>query len=66
VLGLGSALVLGLLSAFVAGRLVERRSFGGFAASATSVLGFAVVGGLVLIVSFFAAIVVAESVRGSR
>lgn len=63
---LASALVLGFAGAFVAGRLVAKRSFGGFAASATAVIGSAVVGGLLLVFSFIAAIVVAEAVRGSR
>lgn len=65
-LGLVSALALGLLSAFAAKRLVERKSFGVLAASATAVLGFSVVGGLVLVISFFAAIVLAEVMRGMR
>lgn len=65
-LGLGSALALGLTSAYVARRLVERRSFGGVAASATAVLGFSVLGGLILVFSFFAAIALAEVARGSR
>jgi len=65
-LGLGSALGLGIASAFAVKRLVERRSFGGLAASATSVLGFAVLGGLILVVSFFAAIALAEVMRGMK
>ncbi len=66
VLGVGSALGLGVASAFVVKRLVEKRSFGGLAASATAVLGSSVLGGLILVVSFFAAIVVAEVMRGMR
>lgn len=65
-LGVVSALALGILSAFVAGRLVERGSFGGLAASAAAVLGSGVVGGIIVGVSFFAAIILAEAVRGSR
>ena len=65
-LGLGSALGLGLASAFAAKWLVERRSFGRPWASATAVLGFSILGGLILVVSFFAAIVVAEVMRGMR
>lgn len=65
-LNVGSAVVLGLASGFVAKRLVERRSFGGLAASATAVLGFSVLGALILVVSFFAAIVAAEIMRGMR
>jgi hypothetical protein len=65
-LGLGSALGLGIASAFVVKRLVERKAFSGLAASVTSVAGFAVLGGLILIVSFFAAIALAEVMRGMR
>lgn len=65
-LGLGSAFVLGLASAFAARRLVEGKSFGRVVASATAVLGFAVLGGVILAVSFFAAIVLAEVMRGMK
>lgn len=65
-LGLVSALGLGLGSAFAARRLVERKSYGRLAAAATSVLGFSVLGGLILVFSFIAAIVLAEVVRGRR
>lgn len=65
-LGLGSALGLGLASAFAARWLVERRSFGPVGASATAVLGFSVLGGVILAISFFAAIVLAEVMRGTR
>jgi hypothetical protein len=65
-LALGSALGLGLASAFVSKRLVERRSFGGMAASITAVAGFAVLGGLILIAVFFAAIALAEIMRGTK
>jgi hypothetical protein len=62
-LGFGSALGLGLASSFWVKRLVERRSFGGVAASATAVLGFSVIGAVILIISFFAAIVLTEVMR---
>ena len=65
-LGLGSALGLGLASAFAARWLVNKRSFGGWGASATAVFGFAVLGGVILVVSFFAAIALAEVMRGTR
>ncbi|HEV2763154.1 MAG TPA: hypothetical protein VGV38_09175 [Pyrinomonadaceae bacterium] len=65
-LALGSALGLGLASAFAAGRLVKRRSYGGLAASAVAVLGSFILGGVILVFSFVAAIVVAEVVRGMR
>ena len=65
-LGLVSVLGLGLASAYAAGWLVERRSFGRAGAAATAVLGSAALGGLIVVVSFFAAIVLAEITRGSR
>lgn len=65
-LGVGSALGLGLASAFAAKRLVVRGSLGGLAASALAVLGSSVLGGLILVVSFFAAIVLAEVMRGMK
>ena len=65
-LGLGSALGLGLASAFAARWLVAKRSFGSWGASATAVLGFSVLGGVILVVSFFAAIALAEVMRGTR
>ncbi len=65
-LGLGGALAVGLASAFAARWLVEKRSLGGAAAAAIAVLGSLVLGGLILIFSFVAAIVLAEVTRGSR
>jgi hypothetical protein len=65
-LGLGSAAGLGVASAFAAKYLAEKRAFGGVAASAIPVIGFSILGGLILVVSFFAAIVLAEIVRGMR
>jgi hypothetical protein len=62
-LGLSSALVLGLASSFVVKRLVERRSWGSLAAAAISIFGFSIIGGVVLVVSFFAAIMLAELMR---
>jgi len=61
-----SALGLGLGGGFVARHLVQKRSYGKVTASAISVLGFSVLGGLILIGSFFAAIVLAEIIRGTR
>lgn len=63
VVGLGSALGLGLASSFVVKRLVERRGFGRLAASATAIFGFLILGGFILVVSFFAAILLAELMR---
>lgn len=65
-LGLGSALAAGLVSGFSARWLVEKRSLGRAAAAATAVLGSSVLGGLILVFSFFAAIALAEVARGSR
>jgi hypothetical protein len=65
-LALGSALGLGFASVFVVRRLVERRSFGGVAASITAVLSSSVLGGLILAASLFAAIVLAEVMRGMK
>jgi hypothetical protein len=65
-LALGSALGLGVASAFVAKRLVERKSWGGAAASVTAVIGFSVLGALILVAGFVASIVLAEVMRGMR
>lgn len=65
-LGLGSTFGLGLASAFTSKHLVERKSFGSLAASATAVIGFSILGGLILIAGFIAAIVVAEVFRGMK
>jgi hypothetical protein len=64
--GLGSAVGLGVASAFMAKRLVEKRSLGGFAASAIAVVSVSVVGVLILIATFVAAIALGEVVRGMR
>jgi Na+-translocating ferredoxin:NAD+ oxidoreductase RnfE subunit len=66
VLGTGSALVLGLVSALAAKRLVERSSFGGLAASVTAVFSFSVIGAVILFAGFFAAIALAEVMRGMK
>lgn len=62
-LGLGSALALGLASSFAVKRLVERSSWGSLAAAAISIFGSSLLGGAVLVVSFFAAIMLAELMR---
>lgn len=64
--GLGSALGLGIASAFMAKRLVEKRSLGGFAASTTAVVSAPVIGVLILIAASFAAIALVEVMRGMR
>lgn len=66
VLGIGSAFGLGVVSALVAKRLVERRSFGGLAASVTAIVSFSIIGALILFASFFAAIALAEVMRGMK
>jgi hypothetical protein len=62
--GLGSALGLGVASAFAAKRLVERKSLGGLAASAIAVISFSVLGALILVATSVVAIVLAEVMRG--
>ncbi len=61
-----SALGLGGASAFAAKRLVERKSFGSLWASTTAVLGFSILGGLILIAGVFVAVIVAEVIRGMK
>jgi hypothetical protein len=66
VVGLGSAVGLGMGGAFMAKRLVEKRSLGGFAASTIVVVSSSVVGVLILIAASVAAVALAEVVRGMR
>lgn len=47
VIGLGSAIGLGVASAFVAKRLVEKKSLGSIAAAAIAVVGLSVLGMLI-------------------
>jgi len=61
-----SALGLGGASAFAAKRLAERTSLGGLGASAISVICSAIIGAVILIAGFFAALVLAEIVRGMK
>jgi len=61
-----SALGLGVASAFAAKFLVERKSFGSLWASATTVIGFSILGALILIAGFFAALILAEVMRGMK
>ena len=58
-----SALGLGAASAFTAKKLVKKKSLGSFGASAIAVVSFAVIGGVILIVGWFAALFLAEGVR---
>jgi len=58
-----SALGLGGASAFAAKRMVEKRSFGKFAAAATAIGGFAAIGVVILIAGFFVVLILAEVMR---
>jgi len=66
VLNLAAALGLGVAGVFMVKRLVTRRSLGGLPASAVTIIGSSVVGIILLIVSLFAAIALAEVLRGMR
>lgn len=62
-LGFLSALGLGAASAYTATRLVEKPSLGKFGASAISIIGFAIVGAVILFVGLIAAVFLAEAMR---
>jgi len=66
VLGVGSAVGLGVASAVASKWLTQRRSMGALGASAIAVPTFAVVGVLILIVGFFVAALIASAMRGGR
>jgi hypothetical protein len=55
-----SAVGLGGVSAFVAKTLVEKKSLGRVAASAIAVVGFSILGAVVLFVGFIAAVLLAS------
>lgn len=63
ILAVVSALGLGAASVFTAQRLAAKTSLGKFGASAISVLGLAVIGVAILMIGFFAAILLAEALR---
>jgi hypothetical protein len=63
VLSVASALGLGAGSAFAAKRIVEKKSFGKFAASAAAIAGFAAIGVVILIAGFFVALILSEIMR---
>jgi hypothetical protein len=65
-LGVLSPLVLSGLSAYAAKRIAEKKSLGGVAASALSVLGFSALGVAVLVGGFFAALVIASIMHDSK
>lgn len=58
-----SALGLGAASVYTAQKLKAKTSLGGFAASAISVLIYALLGGIILIIAVFGAILTAEALR---
>ena len=66
ILSIGSAVGLGLASSLAAWRLVERRSLGGLAASTFAVLGSSILGALMLVAFFIAAIALAEVMRSMK
>ena len=66
VLGVGSALGLGLAAALAAGWLVTRKQMGGFGAAVIAVAGSSVVGVAVLFAGFLAAVMLASFMHGSR
>lgn len=66
VLGFGSAAGLGFASAFTSKWLAGKKSLGAVAGSAVSVVVFAILGALILVVGFFIALFIAEAMRGRR
>jgi hypothetical protein len=58
-----SALGLGAASVYTAQKLIEKTSLGSFGAGAIAILIFTVVGAVILIIGFFAAIFTAEALR---
>lgn len=66
ILSAGSAVGLGVASAFVSKWLVQRKSMGALGASAIAVPVFSLVGVLILVVGFFVAVFIASAMRGTR
>lgn len=62
-LGVISALALGAASVFATQRLAQKPSLGKFGASTISVISFAIIGVVILVVGWFAALFLAEAVR---
>jgi hypothetical protein len=58
-----SALGLGAGSIFAMQKLVEKTSLGNFGASAIAVMVLSVIGVVILIISLFAAVLLAEAIR---
>lgn len=66
ILSLGSACALSAVSPFAAKRLAKRTSLGRFGSSAIVVVGFSLIGVIVLFVGFFASFALAEILRANR
>lgn len=66
VVGLTSAAGLGFASAFASKWLAGKKSLGNLGASAITVVVFAIVGVVIIIVGFFIALFIAEAMRGRR
>ena len=66
VMSLASAAGLGFASALASKWLAEKKSLGNLGASAITVLVFALLGVLVLVVVFFIAVFIADAMRGRR
>ena len=62
-LGFLSALGLGAAGAYAAKRLAEKPSLGKFLASAIAIIGFAIIGAVILVIGWFAALFLAEIIR---
>ncbi|HEX8475200.1 MAG TPA: hypothetical protein VF666_14315 [Pyrinomonadaceae bacterium] len=63
-LGLTSAVGLGVASAYMARRLVEKQTLGSFGASAVAIIGSSIVGAIVLFIGFIVAVLLASMMRG--
>lgn len=58
-----SALGLGAISAYTAKRLSDKHSLGKFASSIIAIIGFAILGALILFVGLIAVFFLAEAIR---
>jgi len=65
-LSVGSAVGLGVASAFASKWLTQKKSMGALGASAIAVPVFSVVGVLILVAIFFVAVLIATAMRGAR
>ena len=62
-LGFLSALGLGAASAYTAKRLAEKSSLGKFVSSLIAIIGCLIVGAVILAVGWFAALILADTIR---